>query len=119
MTIRRCLEHHTTNTYDIRIPLYKSHVLYVDSFPFLTFGNFGEHFFFVQTGFLIKLSRSLGVVLPANELQRGEIVVDRRFLAEECCPKVAPKRYQGSPHDAIGYNLMMVGFEEKEQDARD
>jgi len=99
--------------YDRRIRLYKTHVLYVDPFPFFTFGNFCEYFFFVQTGFLIKLSRPLGVVLPANELQRGEIVVDRRFLAEECGPKMATKRYEGSPHDAIGYNLMVVCFEEK------
>ena len=55
----------------------------------------------------------MGVVLSANELQRGEIVVDRRFLAKECGPKVAPKRYEGSPHGAIGYDLVVVCFEEK------
>ncbi len=53
------------------------HILYDDPFPFFTFGNFCEYFFLVHAGFLVKLSRSLGIVLPANELQCGEIVVDR------------------------------------------
>jgi hypothetical protein len=80
------------------------------SFPLFTLGDFCKDVLFIQAHFFVKLGCPLSIALPANELQRSEIIADCRLLAEQRSTQVRPERYERGAHRAICYNLVVVRF---------
>lgn len=89
------------------------------SLSLLSFRNSRPNLLLVKALFLIKLSRTLSLALPVNELQRGEIIAHVLFLTNESGTKVPSQRDEGGTQSSVCDDLVMVCFEQEEHDPGD
>ena len=86
-------------------------------FPLLALCDFLAHLFLVH--FLLEeLSCKLRIALTFDITKSGQVVADGVFLFTECVTEMFAEGNEGSSHDPVGDDLVVVGLEQEENDTR-
>ena len=94
--------------------LHPASCLECDPLPLPSGRDLSTDSFFVQALFFVELGCSFRFIPPANILQGGKIVPDGIFLPFEGIAQMLPKRYESSAHDPVGDDLVVMCFQQEE-----
>ena len=89
----------------------------VDTLTLLALRNAFFHLLLVHLLF-VKLGGELSVALTFDITKSGQVVADGVLLFPECVTEMLAERNEGSSHDPVGDDLVVVGLEQEENDTR-